>query len=185
MFSTKKPIILILSLLLFSCGETIETNRDTVEIDSRILSQTDSLLNIVDEEFQHIIHDREIKEEEFHRLEDKVQEYQNVIVLDKEQQNDLTQRIEELVKVCEEKDSILNTLLDESLINNIIIDSLKQELTIEKNSIEELQKLYDSLLKDYKNMVSLKDEKINYLELFIKDNIRKSKIDKTDIFSEE
>ena len=27
--------------------------------------------------------------------------------------------------------------------------------------------------------------KINYLELFIKDNIRKSKIDKTDIFSEE
>ena len=185
MFSTKKPIILILSLLLFSCGETIETNRDTVEIDSKILSQTDSLLNIVDEEFQHIIHDREIKDEEFHRLEDKVQEYQNVIVLDKEQQNDLTQRIEELVKVCEEKDSILNTLLDESLINNIIIDSLKQELTIEKNSIEESQKLYDSLLKDYKNMVSLKDEKINYLELFIKDNIRKSKIDKTDIFSEE
>lgn len=185
MFSTKKPIILILSLLLFSCGETIETNGDTVEIDSRILSQTDSLLNIVDEEFQHIIHDREIKDEEFHRLEDKVQEYQNVIVLDKEQQNDLTQRIEELVKVCEEKDSILNTLLDESLINNIIIDSLKQELIIEKNSIEESQKLYDSLLKDYKNMVSLKDEKINYLELFIKDNIRKSKIDKTDIFSEE
>lgn len=185
MFSTKKPIILILSLLFFSCGETIETNRDTVEIDSRILSQTDSLLNIVDEEFQHIIHDREIKEEEFHRLEDKVQEYQNVIVLDKEQQNDLTQRIEELVKVCEEKDSILNTLLDESLINSITIDSLKQELNIEKNSSEELQKLYDSLIKDYKNMISLKDEKIIYLELFIKDNIRKSKIDKTDIFSEE
>lgn len=175
----------MLSLLLFSCGETIETNSDTVEIDSRILSQTDSLLNIVDEEFQHIIHDREIKEEEFHRLEDKVQEYQNVIVLDKEQQNDLTQRIEELVKVCEEKDSILNTLLDESLINSITIDSLKQELNIEKNSNEELQKLYDSLIKDYKNMISLKDEKIIYLELFIKDNIRKSKIDKTDIFSEE
>lgn len=174
-----------MSLLFFSCGETIETNRDTVEIDSRILSQTDSLLNIVDEEFQHIIHDREIKEEEFHRLEDKVQEYQNVIVLDKEQQNDLTQRIEELVKVCEEKDSILNTLLDESLINSITIDSLKQELNIEKNSSEELQKLYDSLIKDYKNMISLKDEKIIYLELFIKDNIRKSKIDKTDIFSEE
>ena len=175
----------MLSLLLFSCGETIENNSDTVEIDSRILSQTDSLLNIVDEEFQHIIHDREIKEEEFHRLEDKVQEYQNVIVLDKEQQNDLTQRIEELVKVCEEKDSILNTLLDESLINSITIDSLKQELNIEKNSNEELQKLYDSLIKDYKNMISLKDEKIIYLELFIKDNIRKSKIDKTDIFSEE
>jgi len=185
MLSTKKPVILIFSLLLFSCGETIETNRDTVEIDSRILSQTDSLLNIVDEEFQHIIHDREIKDEEFHRLEDKVQEYQNVIVLDKEQQNDLTQRIEELVKVCEEKDSILNTLLDESLINSITIDSLKQELNIEKNSSEELQKLYDSLIKDYKNMISLKDEKIIYLELFIKDNIRKSKIDKTDIFSEE
>ena len=185
MFSTKKPIIVISSLLLFSCGETIETNRNTVEIDSRILSQTDSLLNIVDEEFQHIIHDREIKDEEFHRLEDKVQEYQNVIVLDKEQQNDLTQRIEELVKVCEEKDSILNTLLDESLINSITIDSLKQELNIEKNSSEELQKLYDSLIKDYKNMISLKDEKIIYLELFIKDNIRKSKIDKTDIFSEE
>ena len=185
MLSPKKPIILILSILLFSCGETIENNRDTVEIDSRILSQTDSLLNIVDEEFQHIIHDREIKDEEFHRLEDKVQEYQNVIVLDKEQQNDLTQRIEELVKVCEEKDSILNTLLDESLINSITIDSLKQELNIEKNSSEELQKLYDSLIKDYKNMISLKDEKIIYLELFIKDNIRKSKIDKTDIFSEE
>lgn len=185
MLSPKKPIILILSILLFSCGETIENNRDTVEIDSRILSQTDSLLNIVDEEFQHIIHDREIKDEEFHRLEDKVQEYQNVIVLDKEQQNDLTQRIEELVKVCEEKDSILNTLLDESLINSITIDSLKQELNIEKNSSEELQKLYDSLMKDYKNMISLKDEKIIYLELFIKDNIRKSKIDKTDIFSEE
>lgn len=185
MFSTKKPIIIIFSLLLFSCGETIETNRDTVEIDSRILSQTDSLLNIVDEEFQHIIHDREIKDEEFHRLEDKVQEYQNVIVLDKEQQNDLTQRIEELVKVCEEKDSILNTLLDESLINNITIDSLKKELVNEKTSYEELQKLYDSLIKDYKNMISLKDEKIIYLELFIKDNIRKSKIDKTDIFSEE
>ena len=185
MFSTKKPIIVISSLLLFSCGETIENNRDTVEIDSRILSQTDSLLNIVDEEFQHIIHDREIKDEEFHRLEDKVQEYQNVIVLDKEQQNDLTQRIEELVKVCEEKDSILNTLLDESLINNITIDSLKKELVNEKTSYEELQKLYDSLIKDYKNMISLKDEKIIYLELFIKDNIRKSKIDKTDIFSEE
>lgn len=173
-----------MSLLFFSCGETIETNRDTVEIDSRILSQTDSLLNIVDEEFQHIIHDREIKDEEFHRLEDKVQEYQNVIVLDKEQQNDLTQRMEELVKVCEDKDSILNNLLDESLINSITIDSLKQELNVEKNSSEELQKLYDSLIKDYKNMISLKDEKIIYLELFIKDNIRKSKIDKTDIFSE-
>jgi len=71
------------------------------------------------------------------------------------------------------------------LINSITIDSLKQELNIEKNSSEELQKLYDSLIKDYKNMISLKDEKIIYLELFIKDNIRKSKIDKTDIFSEE
>ena len=185
MLSTKKPIILILSLLLFSCGETIETNRDTVEIDSRILSQTDSLLNIVDEEFQHIIHDRVIKDEEFHRLEDKVQEYQNVIVLDKEQQNDLTQRIEELVKVCEKKDSTLNVLLNDALLSTITIDSLKQELKNEIDSNNELTKMYDSLIKDYKNTIELKDKEIYYLESFIRNNTRKSKIEKEKVFTDE
>jgi len=34
-------------------------------------------------------------------------------------------------------------------------------------------------------MMSLKNEKINSLELFIKDNVRKTKIEKFDVFIDE
>jgi len=178
MFSYKKPIIIILSLLFFSCGETIETRRDSVEVDRRLLSQTDSLLSIVDEEFQHIIHDKEIKDEEFHRLEDKVQEYQNVIVLDKEEQNNLTQRLEEMVKVCEKKDSINKVLLLNIENLNYQIKKIQESKFYLNSQMKEQTELYESQIYRLDDSLNVLNNKIITLENFIINNVRKSKLQK-------
>jgi len=185
MFSTKKPIILILSLLLFSCGETIDNSKNTLEIDSSILSQTDSLLNIVDEEFEHIIHDSEIRNRKVNELEGRVEEYVNVIVMDKKEQSLLNSKIELLITECQEKDSINKTLLLSVENLSYQIKKLEESKYYLNSQMKEQNVLYETEIYRLEDSLSFLNNKINHLELFIKDNIRQSKIDKTDIFSEE
>ena len=72
----------LIVLLLSSCGaENNESIEDTLESNS-VLSITDSLLLIVDDEFESIKEVNRIHEEEFHNLEDRVVEYRNSLIND-------------------------------------------------------------------------------------------------------
>ena len=97
MFSSKKSLIVLLSLTLFSCGDTQTTDTKEILPLSPILSQTDSLLSIVDEEFEHIIHDSDVRNRKVNELEGRVEEYVNVIVLDKKEQSLLNSKIKSLI----------------------------------------------------------------------------------------
>jgi hypothetical protein len=185
MFSTKKPIILILSLLLFSCGETIDNSKDTLEIDSSILSQTDSLLNIVDEEFEHIIHDSEIRNRKVNELEGRVEEYVNVIVMDKKEQSQLNSKIESLMVECQKKDSINKTLLLSIENLNYQIKKIEESKYYLNSQMKEQNVLYETEIYRLEDSLSFLNDKINHLELFIIDNTRKSKIEKERIFTDE
>jgi len=181
MFSVKKPIIVLFSLLLFSCGETIDTNKDTVKIDSRILSQTDSLLNIIDEEFEHIIHDSEVRNRKVNELEGRVEEYENVIVLDKKEQSLLNSKIESLIMECQEKDSTNKVLLLNIENLNYQIKKIEESKYYLNSQMKEQTVLYEAQIYRLEDSLSFLDDKINHLELFIRDNIKQSKIEKEKI----
>lgn len=167
-----------MSLLLFSCGETIETNRDTVEIDSRILSQTDSLLNIVDEEFEHIIHDSELRNRKVNELEGRVEEYVNVIVLDKKEQSQLNSKIETLMIECQKKDSINKTLLLNIENLNYQIKKIEESKYYLNSQLKEQNSLYEAQLFRLNDSLNVLNNKIIILEDFINSNVKKSKLQK-------
>lgn len=147
-----------MSLLLFSCGETIDNSKDTLETDSRILSQTDSLLNVVDEEFEHIIHDSELRNRKVNELEGRVEEYVNVIVLDKKEQLQLNSKIEKLMMECQKKDSANKILLLSIEHLNYQIKKIEESKSYLKVQIEEQAILYESII------YRLEDSLSNYIK---------------------
>lgn len=163
MFSGKKFTI-ILSLLLFSCGTKVEDEIKSLETNSDLLSRTDSLLSIVDVEFEHIIHEAEIKDEEFHRLEDRVREYENVITLDKREQANLLLELEQMKNKIEKKDSVLNKLNKTIETNLITINNLENDLYVLKTKIKGQASQYESTIYRLENKIKLQEEKISSLE---------------------
>jgi hypothetical protein len=157
MFSSKKSIIILVSIIFFSCGENTPTEVNNNIIDSSILEQTDSLLNIVDEEFQHIIHDSEVKNEKVNTLQDRVERYRNVIVLDKREQNLLIVKIDSLRMLCSEKDSLNKDLTLQIESKNSTIKSIEKRERIIKGQMKEQVILYESII------YHLEDSLSNYI----------------------
>jgi len=182
MFSIKKPIIVLFSLLLFSCGETIDTNKDTVKIDSRILSQTDSLLNIIDEEFEHIIHDSEVRNRKVNELEGRVEEYENVIVLDKKEQSLLNSKIESLITECQEKDSINKTLLLSVENLSYQIKKLEESKYYLNSKMKEQTALYEAQIYRLEDSIYKFNQEVEELKYFIKSSTKITKEGKNNRF---
>ncbi len=146
MFSSKKSIIILTSIVFLSCGEDTPTEVNKNIIESTILEQTDSLLNIVDEEFQHIIHDSEVKNEKVNALQDRVERYKNVIVLDKKEQNLLIVKIDSLRRLCSEQDSLNVELTLQIESKNSTIKSIEEREERLKVQIKEQVVLYKSII---------------------------------------
>lgn len=157
MFSSKKSIIILTSIVFLSCGEDTPTEVNKNIIESSILEQTDSLLNIVDEEFQHIIHDSEVKNEKVNALQDRVERYKNVIVLDKKEQNLLIVKIDSLRRLCSERDSLNVELTLQIESKNSTIKSIEEREELLKVQIKEQVVLYKSII------YRLEDSLSNYI----------------------
>ncbi len=157
MFSSKKSIIILTSIVFLSCGEDTPTEVNKNIIESTILEQTDSLLNIVDEEFQHIIHDSEVKNEKVNALQDRVERYKNVIVLDKKEQNLLIVKIDSLRRLCSEQDSLNVELTLQIESKNSTIKSIEEREERLKVQIKEQVVLYKSII------YRLEDSLSNYI----------------------
>ncbi len=157
MFSSKKSVVVLLSLILFSCGENSPALIVENVAENSILDQTDSLLSIVDEEFQHIIHDTEVKNEKVNELESRVERYRDVIVLDKKEQNLLTVKIDSLKVLCSEKDTLNEELMLHIEDKNYIIKSLKEKENYLKSQMKEQVIIYESII------YHLEDSLSNYI----------------------
>ncbi len=173
MFKGKQSIV-ILSILLFSCGHENNVKNTPIEI-SDVISVTDSLLLIVDEEFEIISQNGKKNNEELHDLENTIGKYQNIIQSDKKRESLLNETIINLMGICKDKDSLNNTL-------KITIDDLLYETEVIRDSIKTYEILNSKLKVEseehrstMEDSISSLNDKIIRLKSFIVDNVRPSK----------
>ena len=174
MLNFKKSII-FLSIVLTSCGD--EAINIPIEDNESLLTQTDSLLSIVDEEFEHIIEENIKHEEEFHTLEDKVKEYENTIKLEQKSHYELINEIKKLRDEKTTQDS-LNTIIKSKLeLRDYELKNLKEKINYMNIKFKEETVMYESMVFRLEDSLSNLNQKLTTMESFIEENVRRSKIE--------
>ena len=171
MFSSKKSIIFFL-LLLVSCGEK-PTNQEQFDAnDIEILSKTDSILSIVDDQFEEIIHNRELQTTEVNELQNTVSEYESTLVNDQRIQNELNRKIDLLINSNKEKDSTINilNLTIESI--SYRVERLESKIKINQDKTLEERAMYESIIYRLEDSIKISNEKIEFLLEFISEGTK-------------
>lgn len=171
MFSSKKSII-FLFLLLVSCGEKPTNQEQFDENDIEILSKTDSILSIVDEQFEEIIHNRELQTTEVSELQNTVSEYKSTLVNDQKIQNELNRKIVLLINSNKEKDSTINilNLTIESITYRV--ERLESKIKINQDKTLEERSMYEAIIYRLEDSIKISNEKIEFLLEFISEGTR-------------
>ena len=176
MYNIKGTTTVILSILLISCGgELTEDTKENNYENDFVLSQTDSLLKVVDREFEIIAHDNELHHNEFINLQNTVSEYEQTLNQDKLIQRELTNRIESLIDLNNKKDSINNVL--NSKIETTEYKISKLEETIKYNRLQFNEEVAQYQAEIFRMEKELKNhlEIISEMETFISNNSRLNK----------
>lgn len=162
----------LIVLLLVSCGaENNESIEDTLESND-ILSVTDSLLLIVDDEFESIKEENRLHEEEFHNLEDRVVEYRNILINDQRVQKELNNKIQVLITENKIKDSTISSLNNIITSNNYRIEKLEEKIYYNNIRFKEQTDLYESYIFRLEDSIQISNEKIEFLLEFISEGTR-------------
>jgi len=176
MYNIKGTATVILSILLISCGgELTEDTKENISDNDFILSQTDSLLKVVDREFEIIAHDNELHHNEFVDLQNTVSEYEQTLNQDKLIQRELTNRIESLIDLNNKKDSINGELLKQIELNEYEISKLEETIKYSRLQFNEEVAQYQAEIFRIEKELKTSIETISEMELFISNNSRLNK----------
>lgn len=173
MYNIKGTTTVILSILLISCGgELTEDTKENISDNDFILSQTDSLLKVVDREFEIIAHDNELHHNEFVDLQNTVSQYEQTLNQDKLIQRELTNRIESLINLNNKKDSINKVLNSKIEISEYNISKLEESIKYNRLQFNEQIAQYQSEIFRLEKELKVSTEKISEMETFISNNNR-------------
>lgn len=176
MYNIKGTATVILSILLISCGgELTEDTKENISDNDFILSQTDSLLKVVDREFEIIAHDNELHHNEFVDLQNTVSQYEQTLNQDKLIQRELTNRIESLIDLNNKKDSINKVLNSKIEISEYNISKLEESIKYNRLQFNEQIAQYQSEIFRLEKEIKVYIEKISEMETFISNNNRLNK----------
>ena len=176
MYNIKGTTAVILSILLISCGgELTEDTKENIYDNDFILSQTDSLLKVVDREFEIIAHDNELHHNEFVDLQNTVSEYEITLSKDKTLQARQSDRIKELVDLNNTKDSINGELLKQIEFNEYEISKLEETIKYSRLRFNEEVAQYQAEIFRIEKELKTSLETISEMELFISNNSRLNK----------
>jgi chromosome segregation ATPase len=165
--------------VLFSCSsapEKIELSGDDNSQKSHALSVTDSLLNIVDEEFEHIKHDAERNENMYNQLLEKVRISQSIINSKDEQIYGLVEYIDTLKYEIARRDSSIDKLESELIKRETSLNKLRESNKSGRVRMREERAMYDATIFKLEDSLSILNDSIYRMELFIKQNVRPAKL---------
>lgn len=174
MFKSKFQIILPITLLFFSCGN-VTTHEIEVFEEDNFISRVDSILNIADEELEHIQHDN-VEDERIHNeLIITANKLESLVNIYKKQLNEKNELIDILT---DEVDSLVLTNFDKlDLIENqkYIINNLEEKLKYKDiNHREQVVQYEAELYRLSDSLITLNDSLYKVI-IFINDNVRQSK----------
>ena len=170
-------VILVASLfILVSCSSNQESPEILERKNSSALSVTDSLLSIVDSEFEIIKHEGEEHEIVFNQLLDRL-DYYKIQILQKDTQIiGMEENIDILKSELIRADSSIKKL--EWWINDISVklSSAESSLRWEKIRNKEERAMYDAMVYRFEDSLLVLNDSIQRMELFIRQNVRSSKL---------
>lgn len=182
----KSKFLPFIGIIMFS--SCINETRKEIEVkpkDNHVLSVTDSLLRVVDEEFEHIKHDDEEHEKVFNHLIRQVNQYKQTV-------NDLNSKIQILEDEklmisagISEKDSIIGRLKGTIEQRNYRIDNLNEKIKWNNIAFKEERDRYEEMVFRLEDSVSVLNFSVDKLKDFIRDNVRESKSKEILEFKEE
>lgn len=174
MFKNQQPLILFLTILISSCTTSTQKVESTIELENDvILSQIDSVLSYADSEIENIIHNNEESEKEHDLLINEIKR--------------LKKEISKRNTVIEEITTDYNGLSD-SLITIIglqadiitqkeyTIRNLENKLYYLNSQMVESAAQYEAMIFRLEESLSVLNDSLYNMEVFIKQNVKQSKL---------
>lgn len=170
-------VILIASLaILVSCSYNQENTEIKEEKKGGALSVTDSLLSIVDSEFEAIKHEGEEHEIVFNQLLDRLEYYKFQITQKDAQIIGMEENIAILKSELARADSSIKKLEWWIKDTSVKLSSAESSLRWEKIRSREERAMYDAMVYRLEDSLLVLSDSIQRMELFIRQNVRSSKI---------
>lgn len=162
-------------IIISSCTNETRKEIEVKPKDNHVLSVTDSLLKVVDEEFEHIKHDDEEHNKVFNHLISEVKQYKHTV-------NRLNSKIQVLEDEklmisagISEKDSLIDTLEGTLEQRNLRIDQLNEKIKWKDVAFREERDRYEEMVFRLEDSVSVLNNSVYELQDFIRYNVRESK----------
>jgi len=175
MFKSQQPLVLFITLLLFSCGAPKTNNTESETEEDLFLNKVDSVLSIADTEIENIIHHNIEDEKEHQELINTINRLNSIVTRlkynlnEKESVNiELIESNDSLILVNYEKDDLIES-------QKYFIKNLEEKIKYKDLQHLESTKQYEAIVYRLEDSLSTLNDSINNMTLFIMDNVRQSK----------